>query len=49
MNLTADQNLRLNAYSAQPDSPEQDALNMIASWAATTDPTTSPIEAQEHR
>jgi transcriptional regulator with XRE-family HTH domain len=37
MDLTADQGLRLNAYSAEPGSPDQDALNLIASWAATTD------------
>jgi len=49
MDLTADQGLRLNAYSAQPGSPDQDALNLIASWAATTDPTTSSTKAQEHR
>nr|WP_307834113.1 helix-turn-helix transcriptional regulator [Actinoplanes lichenicola] len=36
MELTADQNLRLNAYSAAPGSADQDALNLIASWAATT-------------
>jgi transcriptional regulator with XRE-family HTH domain len=35
MDLTADQGLRLNAYSAVPGSPDQDALNLIASWAAT--------------
>jgi transcriptional regulator with XRE-family HTH domain len=35
MDLTADQGLRLNAYSAEPGSPDQDALNLIASWAAT--------------
>jgi transcriptional regulator with XRE-family HTH domain len=38
MELTADQNLRLNAYSAEPGSPDQDALNLIASWAVTADP-----------
>ncbi|MET0420035.1 MAG: helix-turn-helix transcriptional regulator [Actinoplanes sp.] len=37
MDLTADQGLRLNAYSAEPGSPDQDALNLVASWAATTD------------
>ncbi|MEV4343261.1 helix-turn-helix transcriptional regulator [Actinoplanes sp. NPDC049596] len=37
MELTADQGLRLNAYSAEPGSPHQDALNLIASWAATAD------------
>jgi hypothetical protein len=31
MDLTADQGLRLNAYSAVPGSPDQDALNLIAS------------------
>jgi MmyB-like transcription regulator ligand binding domain len=36
MDLTTDQGLRLNAYSAEPGSPDQDALNLIASWAATT-------------
>jgi hypothetical protein len=47
MDLTTDQGLRLNAYSAQPGSPDQDALNLIASWAATADPATSPTETQE--
>lgn len=49
MELTADENLRLNAYSAEPGSPDQEALNLIASWAATTDPATPPTNAQEHR
>ena len=35
MDLTADQGLRLNAYSAEPGTPDQDALNLIASWSAT--------------
>lgn len=34
MELTADQGLKLNAYSAEPGSPARDALNLIASWAA---------------
>ena len=34
MELTADQGLRLNAYSAEPGSADQDALNLLASWAA---------------
>ena len=37
MDLTADQGLRLNAYSAVPGSPDRDALDLIASWAATAD------------
>ena len=34
MELTADQGLRLNAYSAEPGSPSQDALHLLASWSA---------------
>jgi hypothetical protein len=37
MDLTADHGLRLNAYSAEPASPSQDALNLLASWTATLD------------
>jgi hypothetical protein len=35
MELTVDPGLRLNAYSAEPGTPDRDALNLIASWAAT--------------
>jgi hypothetical protein len=35
MELTADPGLRLNAYTAEPGSPSQDALNLLASWTAT--------------
>jgi hypothetical protein len=35
MELTADQGLRLNAYSAEPGSPSADALHLLASWTAT--------------
>jgi hypothetical protein len=35
MELSADRGLRLKAYSAEPGSPSQDALNLLASWAAT--------------
>jgi transcriptional regulator with XRE-family HTH domain len=34
MELTADPGLRLNAYSAEPASPSQDGLNLLASWTA---------------
>jgi transcriptional regulator with XRE-family HTH domain len=34
MELTADTGLRLNAYTAEPGSPSQDALNLLASWTA---------------
>ncbi len=46
MDLITDQGLRLNAYSAGAGSPDQDALNLIASWAATADPSET---AKEHR
>jgi transcriptional regulator with XRE-family HTH domain len=37
MELPADTGLTLLAYTAEPDSPSQDALNLLASWAATLD------------
>ncbi|MBM2622359.1 helix-turn-helix domain-containing protein [Actinoplanes sp. LDG1-06] len=35
MELTADQGLRLNAYSAPTGSADHDALELLASWSAT--------------
>ena len=35
MELATDPGLRLNAYTAEPDSPSQDGLNLLASWTAT--------------
>jgi transcriptional regulator with XRE-family HTH domain len=37
MELVADTGLVLNGYSAEPGTPSQDALNLLASWAATAD------------
>ena len=37
MALAADPGLMLVAYSAEPGSPSQDALDLLASWAATVD------------
>ena len=37
LELVADTGLILNGYSAEPGSPSQDALNLLASWAATAD------------
>jgi transcriptional regulator with XRE-family HTH domain len=34
LDLTADQGLRLNAYTAEPGSASQQALNLLASWTA---------------
>ncbi len=36
LDLTAD-GLRITAYTAEPGTPSADALNLLASWAATTD------------
>jgi hypothetical protein len=46
MELTADAGLRLNAYTAEPGTPSQDALNLLASWTATPweRPATRPAE-----
>jgi transcriptional regulator with XRE-family HTH domain len=37
MELVADPGLILNGYSAEPGTAGQDALNLLASWAATAD------------
>jgi transcriptional regulator with XRE-family HTH domain len=37
LELVADPGLVLNGYSAEPGSASEDALNLLASWAATTD------------
>jgi transcriptional regulator with XRE-family HTH domain len=36
MELSADAGLRLNVYAPEPDSPEQEALNLMASWVPRT-------------
>jgi len=37
LELVADRGLVLNGYSAEPGTPSEDALNLLASWAATVD------------
>jgi transcriptional regulator with XRE-family HTH domain len=37
LDLAADAGLRISAYSAEPGTPSHDALNLLASWAATLD------------
>jgi transcriptional regulator with XRE-family HTH domain len=37
MQLTAGTGLTMAVYTAEPGSPSQDALNLLASWAATAD------------
>jgi hypothetical protein len=37
MGLAADTGLKISAYTAEPGSASEDALNLLASWAATLD------------
>jgi hypothetical protein len=37
MDLAADAGLRISAYTAEAGTSSQDALNLLASWAATLD------------
>jgi len=37
LELPADPGLRITTYTAEPGSPSQDGLNLLASWAATVD------------
>ena len=37
MKLSADAVLTMAVYTAEPGSPSHDALNLLASWAATLD------------
>jgi hypothetical protein len=37
LELVADEGLRISAYTAEPGTPSHDALNLLASWAATQD------------
>jgi hypothetical protein len=47
MALTADDGLTLNAFTAEPGSPSADALNMLASWAATPGEAANAYESSE--
>ena len=49
MELVADTGLILNGYSAEPGSPSQDALNLLASWAATADQEADHETGQEEQ
>jgi len=37
LDIAADDGLRISAYTAEPGTPSHDALNLLASWAATAD------------
>jgi hypothetical protein len=45
MELPADPGLSLVVYGAEPGSPSQDALRLLASWAATLDQPGQPQTA----
>jgi hypothetical protein len=38
LTLDADDGLGMSLYTAEPGSPSQQALNMLASWTATSEP-----------
>ena len=40
LDLAADTGLRISAYTAEPGTPSDDALKLLASWAATLDQAT---------
>ena len=46
LDLPADTGLTLTAYTAEPDSPSEDRLRLLASWAATAEVTGS--ESPDH-
>jgi transcriptional regulator with XRE-family HTH domain len=46
MELVTDPGLRLNAYTAEPASPAQDALNLLASWTAAPRERLAPRSAE---
>jgi hypothetical protein len=49
MELAADQGLTIHVYTAEPGSASADALNLLASWAATPDQAAAtPDPAREH-
>ena len=46
MDLAADPGLTLLIYTAEPGSTSEEALNLLASWAATLDPPSRPRDRQ---
>ena len=41
LDLAADTGLRISAYTAEPGTPSDDALKLLATWAATLDQATA--------
>ncbi|MCU1405426.1 MAG: transcriptional regulator [Glaciihabitans sp.] len=48
LELPGDTGLTLLAYSAEPGSASEDALTLLASWAATLQREDQPVPAEEH-
>jgi transcriptional regulator with XRE-family HTH domain len=48
LELPADTGLTMLVYTAEPGSASADALNLLASWAATLDQAATPDQASEH-
>jgi transcriptional regulator with XRE-family HTH domain len=46
LELVTDPGLRLNAYTAEPASPAEEALNLLASWTATPHERATPRPAE---
>jgi len=44
MELPADPGLTIHVYGVEPASPSADALNLLATWAATLDQAAVPAE-----
>lgn len=44
MDVSADDGLTVAVYSAEPGSRSHEALDLLASWAATPDPDPAPAE-----
>jgi len=45
--LAADPSQSLLTYTAEPGSPSQDALRLLASWAATTNDLEQPVPTHD--
>ena len=47
LELSGDPGQRINLYTAPPDSPSAEALELLASWSAPEPTTTVPATEQE--
>jgi hypothetical protein len=47
LDLAADTELRISAYTAEPGSPSEDALRLLATWAATLDQAENALSGKQ--